>query len=159
MRARDHSHAEHFSHEDLAHWHYTQTYITPCSHKMLTEDIVHIQQLICREREARDRSWWNEMRATWAEDPYVNVSWYSGPGPGFVDGSQKMQSKNAPVKHRLGPILVRVNDNRAVATVSVTISTRVWIEGAEADLRSDARLLYRTVKARDVWLLTRLDCI
>ena len=126
---------------------------------MLAEDIVRIQQLICREREARDRNWWDEMRATWAEDSHVNVSWYSGPGQGFIDGSVREQEKSTPVKHKLGPIMVRVNGDKAVASVSATILTRVAIEGVEADLDSNTTLIYRAVKKDGVWLLSALDCI
>ena len=126
---------------------------------MLAEDIVRVQQLICREREARDQAWWDEMRATWAEDSHVNVSWYSGPGQGFIDGSVRMQETSTPVKHKLGPVMVRVNGDKAVASVSATILTRAVIEGVEADLGSDTRLIYRAVKKDGVWLLSGLDCI
>ena len=126
---------------------------------MLAEDIVRIQQLICREREARDRAWWDEMRATWAEDSHVNVSWYSGPGKGFIDGSVRLQETSTPVKHKLGPIMVRIKGDKAVASVSTTILTRTVVEGIQADLGSDTRLIYRAVKQGGGWLLSSLDCI
>lgn len=55
--------------------------------------------------------------------------------------------------------MVRVNGDKAVASVSATISTRLTVEGVEGDLSSDTRLLYRAVKEDGGGLLTGLDCI
>lgn len=127
--------------------------------KTLTEDVVSIQQLVCAERQARDRGWWDEMRAAWAEDSHVRVSWYSGSGQGFVDGSIQSKENGTSAKHKLGPIVVRVNGNKAVALLNATICTQFTVNGVEADLDCDTRLIYRAFKMNATWLLTHLDCV
>lgn len=126
---------------------------------MSCEDIVFVQQLVCREREARDREWWEEMRSTYAEDSFVNLSWYQGNGDGFVDGSIAMARKGASSKHKLGPVVVRVKGERAVATLSATIESRTNINGVEADLSSDTRLIYKARKRSQKWEIVGLECL
>ena len=132
---------------------------------MSAEDIVLVQQIICREREARDRQWWSEMRSLYAEGSWVDLSWYQGTGAGFVEESIKLTKRGTTAKHQLGPVIVRVNETgkRALATVSASIEARfITDDGIEVDLASQTRLVYRAVKDSGVdtqWKLNRLDCI
>lgn len=132
---------------------------------MSTEDIVLVQQIVCREREARDRQWWDEMRSLYAEESWVSLSWYQGSGRGFVDESKELAQQGTSAKHQLGPVIVRLNGagNRALATVSTSIEARFVTDGGvEVDLASQTRLLYRAVKGDGVssqWKLSRMDCI
>lgn len=127
---------------------------------MSAQDTVSIQQLVCREREARDRCWWAEMRSTFAPEGVVSLSWYQGDAKGFVDGSIRMAQGGSSSTHKLGPVVVRVIGMRALATVSATIEARTSIEGVEADLLSDTRLLYRAAQdSNGQWKLVSLTCI
>jgi hypothetical protein len=83
-------------------------------------DVVEIEQLILHERQGRDCGWWQQMRDALAEDSTVNLSWYTGDGAGFVDGSERMSSHGDKAVHRLSPpiVHVHVHDNRAIADVS-----------------------------------------
>ena len=112
------------------------------------QDIITIQQLVCREREARDRCWWDEMRSVYAEDSWIDLSWFRGSGPEFIDQSEAMAKKGTPSKHQLGPIVVRVSQDgtRALATLSAIIKSRFAVNGVEVDIASEARLIYKVVK-------------
>ena len=125
---------------------------------MSSDDIVQIQHLVCREREARDRKWWDEMRQIYHPDALINISWYVGKPEGFIQGSVQMASKSVS-NHRLRPITVRINGGKAVATLSAAIETRTVLDGVETDLDSQARLVYKAIKSEEGWKLFSLDSI
>jgi hypothetical protein len=83
-----------------------------------TIDITEITQLVIRERESRDLGMWNRMRDCFHEDSEVDISWFKGNGHDFVTASIDMAGRGMKAKHRLGPILVTLNNDRAVATCS-----------------------------------------
>ncbi|MCX0242267.1 hypothetical protein [Streptomyces drozdowiczii] len=62
---------------------------------------------------ARDRGWWDRMRACYWPDSVVNLSWYRGSGPGFVDASAHMAGRGDASVHRLSPPAVRIAPYRA----------------------------------------------
>ena len=39
-----------------------------------------VTQLVLRERQSRDRGWYEEMAACFAEDSVVQMSWFTGSG-------------------------------------------------------------------------------
>jgi hypothetical protein len=43
-----------------------------------------VTQLILRERQCRDRGWWNQMAGCFAADSRVELSWFNGRGVDFV---------------------------------------------------------------------------
>ncbi|KEF60671.1 uncharacterized protein A1O9_02232 [Exophiala aquamarina CBS 119918] len=130
---------------------------------MSVEDIVLVQQLVCREREARDRLWWDEMRSIYTEDSWIDLSWYQGSGKGFIDRSIDLAKRGTSSKHRLGPVVVRVSEDRgrALATVSAVIESRFKLNGIEVDIGSETRLIYKGVKNTHdhKWRLSGLSCI
>lgn len=130
---------------------------------MSVEDIVLVQQLVCREREARDRQWWDEMRNIYLEESWIDLSWYQGPSRGFIDESIHLSKKGTSAKHRLGPVAVHVSKDRAraLATVSAVIESRFMLNGIEVDLASETRLIYKAVKSASDhdWRLAGLNCI
>jgi hypothetical protein len=127
---------------------------------MSCQDIVLIQQLICLEREARDRGWWEEMRNAFSPAAIVKVSWYQGDAMGFIEESIQSAKGGIRSKHKLGPVIVRTNGSKALATVGATIEARTIINGTEADLVSDVTLLYRVAKdTQGQWRIVYLTCI
>lgn len=122
-------------------------------------DITLITQLILRERESRDLGRWERMRGCFWPDSLVRVSWYSGSGPGFVDGSIDMARRGILAKHRLGPILVNLNGNRAVATLAGIIDLPAKLQGLDFTLSSHARFLFRAEKRNGNWRLMGFDAI
>jgi len=129
--------------------------------KEVTEsaDITTITQLILRERESRDLQRWNTMRDCFWPDSLIRVSWFRGNGPDFVAGSIDMAKRGVPAKHRLGPILVRLADNRSVASLSGIIDLPVKLNGVEATLSTHSRFLYRVERRNGEWRLFGFDAI
>ncbi len=93
-----------------------------------------ITQLVLRERQGRDRGWWEQMAACY-----------------------HAQSMVAP--SRWSPPVVQVNGDRAVVEAPATIELRTSLDGVEADLVSYARLLYRIQRHAATWQIHELTCI
>ena len=43
-------------------------------------DIAEVTQVVLRERRARDRGWWDQMRECIAPDAQIRLSWFRGSG-------------------------------------------------------------------------------
>lgn len=122
-----------------------------------TADFVTVSRLVLRERQARDRSWWEVMRDCYAADSTVRLSWFQGSGPGFVEASREMAGRGDASTHRLGPPVPDVHGDRALVWLPAAIEVRTALDGVEADLVSFTRLLYRAVRGSDGWRITGLD--
>lgn len=60
-------------------------------------------------------------------------------------------------QHRVGPPVVRLNRDRAVASLPAIIDIPTVIRGVEAQLSSHARLLYRLERRNGAWRICFLD--
>jgi hypothetical protein len=122
-------------------------------------DITAIAQLILRERESRDLWRWETMRGCFWPESLVRVSWFRGYGADFVTGSIDMARRGIPAKHRLGPILVTLSGDRAVASLSAIIDLPVTLKGIEATLSTHSRFLYRAEKREGRWGIIGFDAV
>ncbi|MDG4668034.1 nuclear transport factor 2 family protein [Mycobacterium sp. 236(2023)] len=127
-------------------------------------DVSAVIQLILRERQGRDRGWWEQMRDAYAADSVVDMSWFQGSGHEFVRRSQFMAESpdgwNGHSVHRITVPAVHIHGDRAWAEVPVTIEFRIMIGGVEADLVSYCRNQYRAAReASRVWRIVRLTSI
>ena len=122
-------------------------------------DITAITQLVVRERESRDLGFWNRMRECFHPDSKVNISWFQGNGHDFVTASKDMAARGMNAKHRLGPVLVSLNNNRAIASVSAIIDIPTIIDEKEFTLSAHCLMLYRTEKRLGAWRLCSFECI
>jgi hypothetical protein len=111
-------------------------------------EVSAITQLVLTERESRDLGRWERLGACYLADSHVEISWISGTGAQFVAGSVEMAHRGVKARHRLGPVLVRLNGERALATLAGVIDIPGEIEGVEFCLSSHARFLY-PVERRD----------
>jgi hypothetical protein len=116
-----------------------------------------VGQLILRERQGRDRGWWDRMAACYAADSAVRLSWFRGSGAEFVARSQEMAGRGDVTRHRLGPPVVDLDGTRAVAEMSAAIELRTVLDGVEVDLTSYTRLLYRAEVRSGQWRIVSLD--
>jgi hypothetical protein len=123
------------------------------------EDIAAITQLVVRERESRDMGFWNRMRDCFHEDAEVNISWFQGRGHDFVSASKGMAERGMLAKHRLGPVLVTLNGDRALATLSAIIDIPTEIEGKHFTLSAHCLMLYRVSKRQQLWRLSSFEVI
>ena len=120
-------------------------------------DISSITQLILLERESRDRGHWARMRECFQDDALIRISWITGNADEFVEGSIDMAKRGVLAKHRLGPVLVRLGTNRAVATLGGAIDIPVTLDGVQAQLSSYARFYYRAARHGTGWKLAGFD--
>src|SRR5580698_5154684 len=111
-------------------------------------DVSAITQLVLTERESRDLGRWERLEACYLPDSHVEISWISGTGAQFVAGSIEMARRGVKARHRLGPVRVRLNGERALATLTGVIDIPGEIAGVEFCLSSHARFLY-PVERRD----------
>lgn len=116
-----------------------------------------ISQLIVREREARDQGRWKTMRECFHADALIRISWITGNADEFVNGSIDMAKRGVRAKHRLGPILVHRNGDRAIATLGGIIDIPVKLDGVDAQLSSHARFFYRVEQREGHWKLSGFE--
>jgi SnoaL-like domain len=124
---------------------------------MCADEIV---QLVLRERQSRDRGWYDRMAECFAEDSVVEMSWFQGSGARFVQATREMAGRGDYAVHRLSPPTVHIAGDRALAELPLIIEWRVEIDGVEADLASACRSQYRAERGHDrVWRITRITSI
>lgn len=124
-----------------------------------TEDIVEITQLVVRERESRDCGFWNRMRDCFHPDSEVNISWFRGNGLHFVAASKDMAARGMLAKHRLGPVLVTLNGERALASLSGIIDIPEKIDGKDFTLSAHSMFYYRVEKRAGSWRLASFEVV
>ncbi|GAA4641439.1 nuclear transport factor 2 family protein [Gordonia humi] len=122
-----------------------------------SDDVTRIAQVILKERQARDRGWWDQMRECIRSDAQIRLSWFRGSGTDFIAASQDMSRRGQKATHRMSPPVVSVYGRRAVVEISTGIEFRDLVGGVEADLTSYARLLYRLEQTSGVWQIISLD--
>ncbi|MFE6721888.1 nuclear transport factor 2 family protein [Streptomyces albidoflavus] len=122
-------------------------------------DIDIVTQTVLRERQGRDRGWWDQMRACYWPDSAVSLSWYQGDGPGFVAASEAMAGRGDASVHRLSPPVVQIDGPRAFVELPAAIEVRTEVDGVLADLTSYTRVLYRLEHRAPEWRITTLTCV
>jgi hypothetical protein len=123
----------------------------------VSSDVTEITQLVLRERQGRDRGWWDQMRSCFTEDATVRLSWFRGSGAGFVAESEKMAGRGDTAVHRLSPPVVHHHGDRALVELPAVIEMRTVLDGIEVDLASAARLNYRVERRDGRWLVASFD--
>jgi hypothetical protein len=123
----------------------------------LAAHVSAITQLVLAERECRDLGRWDRMKACFHEDAVVRISWFQGNGHDFVDASREMARRGVLAKHRLGPVSVRINGMRAVATLAAIIDIPAEVRGVALTLSSHARVFYRAELRRGEWRLSSFE--
>jgi SnoaL-like domain len=122
-------------------------------------EVSAITQLVLTERECRDLGRWDEMRRCFHLDSKVRLSWFTGSGPDFVAGSIDMARRGVLAKHRLGPVRVQRNGDRALASFVGAIDIPATINGVALMLTSLARFLYRATRRDGRWGISGFDAI
>jgi hypothetical protein len=128
-------------------------------HVLDAADISAITQVILRERESRDEGRWGPMRECFHDDALIRISWITGNADDFVNGSRDMAQRGVLAKHRLGPILVRRNQHRAIATLGGVIDIPAKLGEVEVQLSSYARFYYRAERRENRWKLSGFEAV
>ena len=134
---------------------------SPAQDKALREaaDIVAVQQLILRERSSRDLGLWEQMRDCFHEDSTVRLSWVDTSGPEFVRRSQEMAERNVKATHRLGPILVTLAGDRALAQLGAIIDIPGKVRSVAVVVSTHARFVFRAERRSGEWRISGFDAI
>lgn len=127
----------------------------------MTTPVEEVTQLVLRERQSRDRGWYERMADCFAEDSVVDMSWFTGSGAEFVSRSRDMSKSGwgGHSGHRLSPPAVRVRGDRALAELPLAIEFRITFDGVEADLISYCRSQYRAQRTDGTWRIVRITSI
>jgi len=122
-------------------------------------DVSAVSQLVLRERLSRDLGLWEQMRDCFHDDSVVRISWISASGPEFVRRSKEMAERNVQASHRLGPILVTLAGDRAIAQFAAIIDIPFILKETEVMMSSHTRLLLRAERRESVWRLSGFDAV
>ncbi|MFF8772121.1 nuclear transport factor 2 family protein [Kitasatospora sp. NPDC015120] len=123
----------------------------------VTLEDLRVGQLVVREREARDRWWWERMRSHYLPDSVVTLSWFQGTGPDFVTRSRILSESAIPSRHRLGPPSTRIHGDRAIVSLPAAVETYPTVDGVPVVLTAHCRLLYRLRSVDGEWRIAQLD--
>ena len=123
------------------------------------DDITEIAQVIFKERQGRDRGWFDQEAACFHPHSRVRITWFDGPGAEFVELSRAIFAEGIRPSHRLSPPAVHLAGERAVAEVPTEISVIQSFGGVAAYVVSYTRLLYRLECIKSNWNISSLDCI
>jgi hypothetical protein len=122
-------------------------------------DVSAITQLILSERDSRDLGRWTRMRACFHPDARIRISWIDGDAEAFVRGSIDMAQRGMKATHRVGPPVVRIRGDKAVASFPAIIDIPAVLSGVEVMLSSHARFLFRVERRGGLWRIAFFDSI
>jgi hypothetical protein len=123
----------------------------------LWPDKLAITELAQTERTARDTRQWQLMLDCYHPDSRVYLSWFDGTAAEFVAASRRMgEEPGGHAIHSLGPTLVTVQGDRALADTGCTILMRRVFAGVECDLTAYCRHRSRAEQADGTWRLRTL---
>lgn len=124
------------------------------------EDRSDISQLILHWGYYRDHALWDELRETFHSDGEIRVTWYVGKFDGFVDASQEMTERGAKSFHVMGPSIIDLQGDRAIAITPVSILGRARLAlGVEVDMTSEAQFFDFVERRSGRWRILRRICI
>jgi len=119
-----------------------------------------IAQLILKWGYFRDHGMWSDLLDTFHEDGKIQVSWFNGTFPGFVDASRAMAQRGSASSHVMKPSIIDIAGDRAIAITPVTIQARALGPlGVELDVSSEAQFFDFVEKRANVWRIARRFCI
>ncbi|WP_433365514.1 nuclear transport factor 2 family protein [Streptosporangium sp. CA-115845] len=117
-------------------------------------DKLLITELAQTERVARDTRQWDLMTDCYHPDSRVFLSWFDGTAAEFIAASKAMgEEPGGHATHSLGPTLVRIAGDRALADTSCAILFRRVFAGVECDMVSYCRHHSRVERVGDRWRL------
>ena len=119
-------------------------------------DRAEIADLIQRERAARDGARWDEMASYHHPESRVDVAWFQGSGQDFVQATSKNWRTDAINFHDVGPAVVTINKDRALADTGCTLHGFYKLNGVDVTSTGFVRLLWRAQRLGPRWLIAGL---
>ena len=110
--------------------------------------------VVRRERLARDRRRFEQMRECFHEDAFVSTSWYHGTGAdSYVEATRKWMGNRQPGTHWVFPAHAEICGDRATVESSAMIASRPKLMDIEVDVEVICRFFSRAVKQDGRWKL------
>jgi hypothetical protein len=110
--------------------------------------------LVRRERLARDRRRFTQMRECFHEDAFVSTSWYHGTGAdAYVEATRKWMGDRQPGTHWVFPAYADICGDRATVESPAMIASRPQVHGIEVDVIVICRFFSRAVRVNGYWKL------
>lgn len=126
---------------------------------MSADDIRHIQQMVL-DFVARDQGRWDDLLAQFHPDGRIQVSWFRGRFPAFVEACRRMAARSrVATKHWMGTPRVRVAGDRAVVDTDIIVMLRFVLAEHEVDVTSLARFHDWFERRAGDWRALRRVCI
>ncbi len=122
-------------------------------------DRVEICELVQRERAARDMQRWDELANSYTDTSEIDISWFRGTGKAFAEASRKMADNGLRTFHQMGPTIVEIRGDRALAETGCAIHAMGVFAGAGADVIGYSRLFERVERVGGRWLLASLQVV
>ena len=133
----------------------TQVRVGDADADMLLDSLA-IQNLVNRERTARDVGDWTEMARCYQPNSFVDVSWFRGSGAEFVEASRRNVRPDAINFHSLSPTVVTLSGSRALAETPSSLQAFSILDGIEVNLVGHIRLMWRVERGDHHWLISGL---
>jgi SnoaL-like domain len=128
--------------------------------RTVVDEVTEITQLVVRERQSRVRRRADQLRDCFHPDATVATSSLRGSAEAFAASARDAASRDsAAILNRLGPPLVHHAGRRAVVELPSTTTRSVIVNGAEAELTSFMRLLYRVERRDAGWRISDLTAV
>lgn len=118
-------------------------------------DKAEIAEVVQTERAARDQAQWARMLDTYHPDAVVDLSWFHGSGPDFVAASQRQFESGRHSAHQMGPTLVTLQGDRALAHTPCAVTARTHLDGVEVEVITHSRLHERVQRRDGAWRIAR----
>ena len=118
-----------------------------------------VNEVIVRERAARDAGLWSEMASLYHPDSSIDISWFNGTGAQFTVATERMADGPLYTFHQMGASAVTISKDRALVDSNCTVHAFTAIEGVEVDLVSYCRLQWRARRSGSKWLIAGLRSI
>ncbi len=115
-------------------------------------DRIEIEDIVRRERRARDMQQWDDLAACYNNDSHIDISWFQGSRAEFARAGARMASQLLSF-HELGAPVITVRGNRALSDMGVTIHLISEIEAVEVDCVGYCRSLARIERKSASWLM------
>ena len=119
-------------------------------------DRASVAELIQRERAARDGARWEEMATYHHPASMIDVAWFKGSGAEFVQATARNWRTDAINFHEVGPAVVTVNNDRALAEAACTLHGFYNLKGVDVTSTGFVRLLWRARRHNGRWLIAGL---
>lgn len=113
--------------------------LVPAGDPATSADSAAFTQLVLRERQTRDRGWYEQMADCFSSDATITMSWFSGSAAEFIATTRARTVGGVWGRHRLSPPVVRIDGERAWAELPLGIEFAIDVDGTPADLVSYCR--------------------